>query len=134
MNIKKIIALGAFNMMLAIALGAYSAHGLPKVATPDIVASFQTGVMYHIYHSLALLIWGVVAFQYRRLPVTGVAVLFLSGILLFSVTIYILSFCKIRGFSGFLAFLGPLPTFGAFCWLLGWGMMGLRLWRYSEKS
>lgn len=133
MSIKKIIALGAFNMVLAIALGAYSAHGLPKVAAPAVVASFQTGVTYHIYHSLALLIWGIVAFQYRRLPVTGVAVLFLSGILLFSVAIYVISFCKIQGFSGALAFLGPLPPFGAFCWLLGWGVTGLRLWRYSEE-
>lgn len=76
-------------MALAIVLGAMGAHSLERHLTPEMLDSFETGVRYHIYHALALLIISAVAdrLHQNRLKIT--TVLMLTGILFFSGSIYL---------------------------------------------
>jgi len=56
---KIFILLGAVNMMLMVALGAFGAHGLKNVLTDNMMSAYQTGVQYHAIHALGLLFIGL---------------------------------------------------------------------------
>jgi uncharacterized membrane protein YgdD (TMEM256/DUF423 family) len=88
---KTFLSLGAIFGAVAVALGAFGAHGLKKIVAPDSVAVFQTGVQYQMYHTLALLIAAVV---YDRLPnkwIKRSGYFFSFGILFFSGSLYLIT-------------------------------------------
>ena len=91
---KTFLSLGALFGGIAVALGAFGAHGLKGIVSPDVVSVFQTGVQYQMYHTLALL---VVALVYDRLPnkwIKWSGYLFSCGILFFSGSLYLITALK----------------------------------------
>ncbi len=108
--------LGTINAFLCVLLGALGAHGLKHKLTTDMLATFQTGVQYHFYHALGLILIGLVLLNFpqsRLLKLSGWAMF--AGIVLFSGTLYIVSLTGIRGL-GMVAPLGGLSYMSA--WLL----------------
>jgi uncharacterized membrane protein YgdD (TMEM256/DUF423 family) len=102
---------GALLAGLAVALGAFAAHAMKDRFEPDALQTFETGVRYQMYHALALLACGVLAVHGRR---TGAAALaFVSGIALFSGSLYALVFLDQKWF-------GAVTPFGGVAFLLGW--------------
>jgi len=87
---KKVIATAAIIGVTGIALGAFGAHGLKKMIAPESVMVFETGVRYQIYHALFLLFVGSTALVTERAKKT-IVYLTVSGVLLFSVSIYFLA-------------------------------------------
>ena len=87
---KKVIAAAAIIGVTGIALGAFGAHGLKKMIAPESVMVFETGVRYQIYHALFLLFVGSTALVTERAKKT-IVYLTVSGVLLFSVSIYFLA-------------------------------------------
>lgn len=114
---KLFLSLAAMNGFLAVALGAFGAHGLRARLEPALMNSFQTGVQYHMYHALALLAVGLLALQY---PTSGSlrasGLLFLAGIVLFSGSLYILSISGLR-------WLGAITPLGGVAFLAGWAAL-----------
>lgn len=108
--------LGTINAFLCVLLGAVGAHGLKHQLATDMLATFQTGVQYHFYHALGLILIGLVLlnFPHSRLLKLSGWVMF-AGIVLFSGTLYIVSLTGIRGL-GMIAPLGGLSYMSA--WLL----------------
>jgi uncharacterized membrane protein YgdD (TMEM256/DUF423 family) len=107
------IAAGAVLMALAVALGAFGAHGLRETLDPPMLAAWNTAVQYHVYHALGLLVLGAL---YTRLsaPSARIAgVLMLAGIALFSGSLYLMALSGIRG-------LGAITPFGGVGFILGW--------------
>ncbi|MBX3050758.1 MAG: DUF423 domain-containing protein [Caldilineaceae bacterium] len=111
--------LGALLGALAVALGAFGAHALKARLTPENLVTFETGVRYHFYHSFALLAAGLVQFLF---PPAGAAVLagwlFLTGIVLFSGSLYWLSLGGPR-------WLGPVTPLGGLALIAGWIALAL---------
>lgn len=109
-----ILICAAFYGFLAVGLGAFAAHGLKARLAPDMLAVFQTGVQYQMYHALALV--GVAAliklYGQNALLQTG-GILFIIGTLLFSGSLYGLALGGPR-------FLGPVTPLGGVFFLLGW--------------
>lgn len=111
------LRLGAVLGGLAVALGAFAAHGMKAHFPPDQLTTFETGVRYQMYHALALLGCGVLGLTGRR---TGAAaVCFLLGVLLFSGSLYALVWTDTR-------WLGAITPFGGVAFLLGWLLLALR--------
>jgi uncharacterized membrane protein YgdD (TMEM256/DUF423 family) len=129
---KGFLRAGAFFAMLAVALGAFGAHGLKKVADADAVAIFDTGVRYQVYHSIALILTGILmaSFQGRRLLWAGR--FFIAGIILFSGSLYLLTFFRASGIVG-LSGLGIVTPIGGLGFLAGWIMMLLSFTNSSDK-
>ena len=105
--------LGAISAFIAVALGAFAAHGLKARLSPDMLATFEVGARYQMYHALALL---AVAWACTRWP--GAAVnasgwLFVAGTVLFCGSLYAL------GLSG-ARWLGAITPFGGAAFLAGW--------------
>lgn len=111
------LLLAGINGFLSVALGAFAAHGLQDRLEPSLLATFETGVQYHMYHSLALLGVGLLALQIpsdRIIQLTGW--LFLIGIVLFSGSLYVLALTGIR-------WLGAITPFGGVAFLAGWASL-----------
>jgi uncharacterized membrane protein YgdD (TMEM256/DUF423 family) len=107
------VAAGAANGLIAVAMGAFAAHGLRSVLSGEPLGWVGTAANYELWHALALLVVGLLrrAGPDRRLTVAGWA--FLLGIVLFSGSLYLLA---LRGWPGF-AFVTPL---GGMALLVGW--------------
>ena len=86
---KTYLLLGSLLAGVAVILGAFGAHGLRKLVTPEAVASFQTGVQYQMYHAIGLLILGILFERFGGGLLQYSGILFLVGILLFSGSIYL---------------------------------------------
>ncbi len=121
-NGRLFFVLGCFFAFLAVALGAFAAHALKSRIAPDLLAIFEVGVRYHMYHALALF---VVAFAFARWPGVTFSVpgiLFTAGIALFSGSLYVLSLTGLR-------WLGAITPVGGLCFLLGWFFLAIKVWQ-----
>ena len=113
---------GSISALLAVALGAFAAHALKARLGPDMLNTFEVGVRYHMYHSLALL---AVAWAATRWPASSPYVagwFFLCGILIFSGSLYLLSITGLR-------WLGAITPIGGVAFLLGWLFLAWAAWR-----
>jgi uncharacterized membrane protein YgdD (TMEM256/DUF423 family) len=119
---RTFFALGALLAGLGVALGAFGAHALKARLAPDMLAVWETGVRYQIYHALALL---AVAWALARWPGGAVQAsgwLFVAGTLLFSGSLYALALTGVRG-------LGAVTPLGGAAWIVGWGCLAWGAWR-----
>ena len=108
--------------LLAVALGAFAAHGLKSRLSPDMLGIFEVGVRYHMYHALALL---AVAWASSRWPngsTRAAGWAFIVGIVIFSGSLYILSITGIR-------WLGAITPIGGVAFLIGWFLLIWAVWR-----
>ncbi|MBP2001515.1 uncharacterized membrane protein YgdD (TMEM256/DUF423 family) [Paenibacillus shirakamiensis] len=110
-----LLLLGAIFMFLAVALGAFGAHALKNKLSEDQLKVYQTGIQYHMAHSLALLILGIMA---HILPTASNTIVMAgwficTGIVLFSGSLYVLSLTGIRK-------LGAITPMGGLFFLAGW--------------
>ncbi len=114
MTAKLWLLLGSAYGFVAVALGAFGAHGLRARLTPDMLAVWKTGVEYQFYHALALLAVGVLvrnAVNAGALQIAGLC--FAAGILLFSGSLYALALSGVR-------ILGAVTPVGGVLFLAGW--------------
>ena len=105
--------LGAASALIAVAAGAFGAHGLRARLSPDLLAVFETGARYQMYHALALL---AVAWAATRWPgpwPERAGWLFLIGTVLFSGSLYALALSGLR-------WLGAVTPLGGAAFLAGW--------------
>ena len=112
------LAIAAINGGLAVASGAFAAHGLQGRIDAQALQTFETGARYHMYHALAI---GLAALAMRDAaagPATSAAGFFLAGILLFSGSLYLLALTGVRLF-------GAITPFGGVCFLIGWGLLAI---------
>lgn len=109
-------ALGAASAMIAVAAGAFGAHGLAERLSDDMMEVYQTAARYQIYHALALM---AVAWATTRWPgtlTTNAGWLFVAGTVLFSGSLYVLSLTGIR-------WLGVITPLGGVAFLAGWACL-----------
>lgn len=120
---KVFLMIGSIAMALAVALGAFGAHGLKKILTKEMLDIFETGVRYHFYHAIGLLVVGLIT---HYLPDSALLKwsgwLMASGILIFSGSLYILAMTGIR-------WLGAITPIGGLCFIASWILLTIALWQ-----
>lgn len=116
---KIYLVIGILLSGLAVALGAFGAHGLKKVAAPETVAIYQTGVQYQMYHALALILVGILSERVSGSFITYSGVFFIAGIILFSGSLYlIVSYYAMN--KTVPTAIGILTPVGGLLFILGW--------------
>lgn len=111
------LILASINGFLAVALGAFAAHGLKSRLTVELLATFQTGVQYQMYHALALFGIGLLTLNFPNASLPKLSgYLFMLGIILFSGSLYALSLSGVR-------WLGAITPLGGVAFLAGWGVL-----------
>ena len=115
-------ALGALSAGVAVAAGAFGAHGLKARVSPEMLAVFETGARYQMYHALGLLAVGWAATRWPAAGVGAAGWFFVAGTLLFSGSLYLLALGGPR-------WLGPVTPLGGLCFLAGWAVLAWRVLR-----
>lgn len=111
---KLFLLLGGVNAALVVILGAFGAHALKGRLSVEMLAVYQTGIHYHLFHALGLLVIGLVATQIPAATyLKWSGWLMLAGIVLFSGSLYILSISGLR-------WLGAVTPFGGVAFIAAW--------------
>ncbi len=118
---------GAILAGLAVALGAFGAHSLKAVLSPEMLIVFDTGVRYQMFHSLALLLTGLAERRDGAAWISRAGWLFLIGIGLFSGSLYALALTDLR-------WLGAITPFGGLAFLVGWSLLAWGAWKSRQAN
>jgi len=116
------IITGSVLMSFAILIGAFGAHSLKDKITTEYLTIFETGVKYHIYHALGIIIVSLCGLQFPSVSLHFSCILFIVGIILFSGSLYILSITEIKWF-------GAITPIGGISFILGWMLAAYKLYQ-----
>lgn len=118
-----LFALGAVLAGLAVAAGAYGAHAGAKYMSPESLVTYEKAVRYQMYHSLAMLAAGMASILWPGQAgfFSFAGVLFLSGIVLFSFSLYAISLLGLN--------VALITPFGGTAFILGWLVMAVGAWK-----
>jgi len=113
-NSKKFLAISSFMMALAIAIGAFGAHGVKSIVTADMLKVYNTGVEYHFYNTLGLFfIAFLMNFKPQSTKLIKAAWLILIGMIIFSFSLYALVLLN-------LPILGAITPIGGTLLIIAW--------------
>jgi uncharacterized membrane protein YgdD (TMEM256/DUF423 family) len=114
---RTFLLIGAAFGFLGVAFGAFGAHALRNRLSPDMLAVFETGVRYQMYHALAILIVAAATGHFGNARLLGAAGwTFTAGVVLFSGSLYALALSDVR-------ILGAITPIGGLLFLAGWAML-----------
>ena len=113
---KTFLLVGALAGFVAVAFGAFGAHALRGRLTPEMLAAFETGVRYEMYHAFAILAVAVMMARLGGWLFATAGWLFTAGIVLFSGSLYVLAL------TGATAF-GAVTPIGGLLLLAGWACL-----------
>lgn len=106
---KHFVIAGGISGFLAVALGAFGAHGLSAKLSPDMMEIYKTGVLYHLIHSAVILAIGLADKKIYLKP----GLFFIAGVILFSFSLYLYAVTAITAFA-------IVTPFGGLSFLIGW--------------
>lgn len=106
-------ALGALSAFLGVSAGAFGAHALKTRLAPDMLAVFEVAVRYQMYHAFALIACAWAVTKWPGMLVNTSGWLFVAGTIVFSGSLYALSFTGVR-------WLGAITPLGGLAFLAGW--------------
>ena len=123
---KKYLVWGALMAAIAVALGAFAAHGLQQLTSDEkIIQGFKTATQYQFYHAIGLFLIGILMGAYSGKCMHIAAYFFLIGIICFSGSIYVLTYLKLNEVPpGVLVFVTPV---GGLLFIAGWLLILVRL-------
>jgi uncharacterized membrane protein YgdD (TMEM256/DUF423 family) len=113
---RTFLLLGAVAAFLAVTLGAFGAHGLRGRLSPEMMAVFQTGVQYHMYHALAIRLVSAMMGRLGGWLIQTAGWAFVAGIVLFSGSLYALALSGVT-------ILGAVTPLGGVAFLIGWACL-----------
>jgi uncharacterized membrane protein YgdD (TMEM256/DUF423 family) len=122
MDARRTLAVAGALIALATALGAFGAHALKAHLSSDKLVVYETAVRYHFIHALGLLAIGVLLRSVDGELLRWSATLVLIGIVLFSGSLYLLTFGAPR-------FVGIITPVGGLALIAGWILFATTMWR-----
>jgi len=120
MKNQTILISGAVFMALGVLLGAFGAHALKNIISPEMLAVYKTGVEYQFYHALGLLLIGLIGFQVKSKYLRWSGLFITIGIILFSGSLYVLTLSGIRA-------LGAITPIGGLSFVAGWIFLAIAI-------
>ncbi len=117
---RLVFAVGAILGGLAVALGAFGAHALRARLGPDLLAVFETGVRYQMFHALALLALALAIVRWPQRRLAAAAWLLVAGTVVFSGSLNLLAVTGAR-------WLGAVTPVGGIVLIGGWTLAAWRL-------
>ena len=123
----RLMAGGAFLALLGVAFGAFGAHGLKSILSERMLEVFHTGVRYQMYHAFGLIVSGGALALYQLTLFRWATWAFLTGIFLFSGSLYVMSLTGVR-------WLGAITPLGGLFFITGWLLLALGFWKISKQA
>ncbi|OZI75735.1 DUF423 domain-containing protein [Bordetella genomosp. 2] len=122
MTDRQLTILAALNMIAAVGAGAFGAHGLKRMLAPDLLAIWQTGVLYHLVHALGLFVVALLGARFGSALLSTAGAVMFAGIVLFSGSLYLLALTGTR-------WLGAVTPLGGVAFLAAWALVAWAAWR-----
>jgi uncharacterized membrane protein YgdD (TMEM256/DUF423 family) len=127
---NKFFICGAFSAALGVTLGAFGAHTLKSSLSSELLATFETGVRYQMYHAFGLMMTGMAPLlkpgaSPKLIAASGWS--FVAGTLLFSGSLYALSLSGAR-------WIGAITPLGGLVFIAGWVLLGLAMLKQQTTS
>lgn len=119
---KQSLVIATLLLGLGVIVGAFGAHGLKSIVTPEKLVTFETGVRYHFYHGFGIFLLGLLQQLHPPAGVSLTKSAFIAGILLFSGNCYLYAVTGIKVFA-------MIVPVGGGLFILGWGYLAYRLLR-----
>jgi uncharacterized membrane protein YgdD (TMEM256/DUF423 family) len=119
---KTIIVTASILLAFAVAIGAFGAHGLKAHLSEAMLQTWKTGVEYHFYHALGLLLIGVLSVSKQSNLLNWSAIFLFAGIILFSGSLYILAITGIK-------WLGAITPLGGISFIVGWVLLAVAVFK-----
>ena len=116
------LVLGALSACVSVAAGAFGAHALRVRLAPDMLAVFETGARYQMFHALGLVAVALAVPRWPGALTVWAGWLFVAGTVLFSGSLYALALSGVRA-------LGAVTPFGGVAFLAGWLVLAYAGWR-----
>lgn len=120
---KLFLILGAINGFLAVALGAFGAHGLEAKLSEKALGTWEKAVNYQMFHTMALLVTGLLMAKIQSGGMAWAGWMFLIGMVLFSGSLYLYSTSGIKTFA-------MITPIGGVAFLIGWVLLGYAVVKY----
>ncbi|MUV37442.1 UPF0382 membrane protein [Lentibacillus sp. JNUCC-1] len=120
---KIFLLIGIVNGFLAVALGAFGAHGLEGKLSEKMLGTWEKAVNYQMFHTTALLITGLILAKVQSAGMMWAGWMFTLGIILFSGSLYIYSTTGVKA-------LAMITPFGGVAFLVGWVLLGYAVVKY----
>jgi uncharacterized membrane protein YgdD (TMEM256/DUF423 family) len=115
---RTFLALGAVSAAISVTAGAFGAHALRARLGPDLLATFETGARYEMYHAIGLALAAWAAARFPGSAAAWAGWLFAAGTVLFSGSLYALALTGVRA-------LGAVTPFGGVAFIAGWIALAL---------
>lgn len=115
---KTFLLIGSLAGFLAVALGAFGAHGLRGRLSPEMLAVFETGVRYHMYHALAIVLVSLILGRMDGWLIRTAGWAFTIGLVLFPGSLYLLALTGVT-------VLGAITPIGGVAFLIGWACLAV---------
>ena len=119
---RHFLGIGAISAFIAVAAGAFGAHALKDIVSPDRLTVWETAARYQMYHALGLLVVAYLAGQKSAGPARISGWLFVAGTILFSGSLYALTLSGVT-------LLGAITPLGGVAFLVGWLILAWGVWR-----
>ena len=130
---KRFLKIAAFMGALTVIFGAFAAHAIKSRVNAETLSIFETGVRYQMYHVFALFLVGIIYKEFPFKYMIWAGNLFLVGIILFSGSLYALTFFKANGNEN-MNWLGAVTPFGGTCFIVGWSLILLSLYQPKKTT
>jgi uncharacterized membrane protein YgdD (TMEM256/DUF423 family) len=123
------LLLGALSALTGVAIGAFGAHGLKAIISPEMLVVYQTGVTYQMWHALGLILIALLQQQSSNnvKTLSWAAYLMFAGIVLFSGSLYALAISDIKA-------LGMITPFGGVCFIIAWSLVAMYALKQKNRS
>jgi len=118
---------------LTVCLGAFAAHSMKEKISDYALATFETGVRYQFYHVFALFLTGILYKEFRHKTTLWAGWLFITGIILFSGSLYFLAFIQAAVKPGY-TWIGVITPFGGIAYICGWIMLLISFFKKSRSA
>ncbi len=119
---KGFLKIASFLGVLTVVLGAFAAHTIKSRVTADVLTIFETGVRYQMYHVFAIFLTAILYKEFPTKSMVWAGKLFIFGIIIFSGSLYLLTYVKAIGADNF-NWLGAITPFGGVAFIAGWGIL-----------
>ncbi|NYT65865.1 DUF423 domain-containing protein [Alcaligenaceae bacterium] len=122
MTERLLVIIGALVLLTGVGAGAFGAHALKRLLSPDMLAIWQTAVLYQLIHGLGLLLIAILSTRYTTTTMHYAGITMLAGVLIFSGSLYTLTLTNIR-------WLGAITPIGGVCFIVAWALLAWAAWR-----
>ncbi len=122
MTDRQLVIVASLTLLVGVGAGAFGAHGLKRLISPDLLAVWQTAVLYQLVHALGMLAIAALAGRFGSALLSNAGNLMFAGIVIFSGSLYVLALTGSK-------WLGAVTPIGGLAFLAAWGMVALAAYR-----